>query len=143
MVAASTVSPGEVMNWNGQRADARQNLMATKAQTLYQRQLGDLQYSRNLKDMGRQFDQQRVGIPTQFARQGTLRSGLYQRALQNYGLDRLGALNGLQLAHMGGQGGLVLQDRGAEDQYASALQRILGEQYARQAQQAAGIGGWI
>jgi hypothetical protein len=143
MVAVSTVSPGEILNWNGQRADARQNLLSQKANGLYQRHLGQMQYANDLKGLGRRFDQARTNLPTGFIQRGTLQSGLYKDALQRYAQERLGALNDLQLRHQSSQGGMVLQDRGFEDVYAAALQRILGEQYARQASTASGVGGWV
>lgn len=142
MVAVSTVSPGEILNWNGQKADARQNLLSQKAGNLYQQQLNGLQYGQQMADMGRKFNQARVQLPTQFAQRGTLHSGLYQNALQQYAQERLRAQSGLQTAFLQGQGGHVLADRGYEDDYASALQRILGETYARQVQAAAQFGGF-
>lgn len=142
MVAVSTVSPGQTMAWNGQRADARQNLLGSKAGNLYQRQLSGLQYGQQMQQMGDKFNQARVQLPTQFAQRGTLRSGLYQNALARYAQERLQAQNGLQLQFQQGQGDFIFGDRDAEDSYAAALQRILGEQYAAQAQAAANIGQW-
>lgn len=142
MVAVSTVSPAETMNWNNQKAGARQNLLAGQAQNLYQRQLAEMDYSRNLGDFNRQSDQTRRGIPGQFARNGTLRSGLYLKALQDYAQARLSGLSGLQSQYQQQMGGSILQRRGMEDEYGTDLMRILAEQYARQAQAATQIGGW-
>jgi hypothetical protein len=130
------------MQWNGQKADARQNLLSQKAGNLYQRQLSGLDYGQRLQQMGDKFNQARVQLPTSFAQRGTLKSGLYQNALQQYARERLMAHNQLQTQFMQGQGGHILADRGYEDDYASALQRILGETYARQAQAAAQFGGF-
>lgn len=143
MVAVSTVSPAETMNWNGQKADARQNLLGNKANALYQQQLSGLDYGQRLGQMGRKFDQARVQLPSQFAQRGLLQSGIYKNALAQYAQERLQAQNALQTQFQQQQGGFIFDDRGAEDQYAAAIQRILGEQYARQAQAATQIGGWL
>ena len=143
MVAVSTISPAETMNFNNQRSAARQNLLASKAQNLYQRQLADMDFSRNLGDFNRQADQARNQIPTQFAQRGGLTNGLYLQALQRYAQDRISGLGNLQSQFQAGQGGRILQDRGFEDDYANALMQILGQQYARQAQVASGIGGFL
>lgn len=143
MVAVSTVSPGETMNWAGQKAGARQGLMSSKAQNLYQQQLSGLDLAKNLRNHSNQWNQTRMGISTPFAQQGTLQSGLYKNALQQYGRDRMNAYTDIQQGHQVQQGQFSLNDRGYEDDYASQLMRILGEQYARQATQASGIGSWI
>lgn len=142
MTAVSTVSPAETMNWNSQRNAAQQNLLGSKAQNLYQRQLGEMDFSRNVGDFNRRADQQRMQVPTQFAQNGTLQSGLYLNALQRYAQERLSGLNGLQTQFQAQNGGQILEDRGLEDDYASQLMRILAEQYARQATTATQIGGW-
>lgn len=142
MVAVSTVSPAETMNWNSQRTAAQQNLLGSKAQGLYQRQLAEMDYSRNLGDFNRQADRARTQVPTQFAQRGMLQSGLYLQALQRLAQDRLSGLSGIQNQYQAQQGGFILGDRNAEDEYANNLMRILAEQYARQAQTATQIGGF-
>ena len=142
MTSVSTVSPAETMNWNNQRNAVQQNLLGSKAQNLYQRQLSEMDYSRNLGDFNRQADQARLKVPTQFARQGTLNSGLYLNALQRLAQERLSGLGGIQNQYQASQGGMILGERNAEDEYANNLMRILAEQYARQAQTATQIGGW-
>lgn len=143
MVAVSTISPAETMNFNNQRSAAQNNLLGGKAQNLYQRQLAEMDFSRNLGDFNRQADQSRLQIPGGFAQRGTLNSGLYLKALQRYAQDRLSGLSGLQGQYQAAQGGFILGDRGLEDQYADNLMRILAEQYARQAQVASQIGGGL
>jgi hypothetical protein len=142
MVAVSTVSPGQTMAWNGQKADARQNLMGSKAGNLYQQQLSGLQYGQRLGDMQSKFNQARVQLPTQYAQRGILQSGIYKNALAQYAQERLRAQNSLQTQFQMEQGGFIFGDRQAEDDYAAALQRILGEQYGGQATAATNIGGW-
>lgn len=143
MVAVSTVSPGEVNNWNSQRSAASQNLLGQHAQSLYQRQLSEMDFSRNLGDFNRNADQQRLQLPSQFLQRGGLTNGLYRSALGRMTQERLSGLSGLQNRYQAQQGGFILGDRGAEDEYANTLMRILGEQYARQAQAATGIGGFL
>ena len=143
MVAVSTVSPGETMNWANQRASASQNLLSSKTQNAYQQQLGNLDYGKNLANFTRQFDDARMQIPTQFAQRGTLNSGLYRSALARYAQERSAGFGSLQNQQQVSQGGFIFQDREAEDGYAAALQRILGEQYARQATMAGTIGSWV
>lgn len=143
MVAVSTVSPAEIMNWNNQKAAARQNMLAGQAQNLYQRQLAEMDYSRNLADFNRNADKARLQIPGRFAHQGMLHSGLYLKALQDYAQARLGGLSGLQSQYQRQAGGSILQHRGYQDAYDTDLMRILAEQYARQAQAATQLGGWF
>lgn len=143
MVAVSTVSPVEVQNWNNQKSASRQNMLAGQAQNMYQRQLAEMDYSRNLGDFNRQADKTRMQIPGKFAQQGTLNSGLYLKALQDYAQARLGGLSGLQGQYQQQAGGGILQHRGYQDSYDTDLMRILAEQYARQAQAATQLGGWL
>lgn len=142
MVAVSTVSPAETMNWDSQRNGAQTNLLQNKASNLYQRQLSGLNYGEQLAAHGRRFGDIRTQIPGQHIQRGTFNSGLYQNALSRYAVERMGALANLQQGHQAQQGNFILGDRNAEDEYAMAIQRILAEQYARQAQAATQVGGW-
>jgi hypothetical protein len=143
MAAVSTVSPAETMNWDSQRSSAQSNLLQNKAQNLYQQQLQGMAYGENLAGLNKRFDQQRMQVPGEHVRRGTFNSGLYRNGLQEYALERMSALQNLQQGQQVQQGNFILGDRGFEDDYASQIQRILAEQYARQAQAASGLGGFL
>jgi len=131
------------MNWDSQRSGAQTNLLQNKAQNLYQQQLQGMQYGENLQNLNRSFDQRRMQVPGDHIRRGTFNSGLYRNGLQDYALERMQAMQNLQQGQQVQQGNFILGDRGFEDDYASTIQRILAEQYARQAQAASGVGGFL
>lgn len=140
-VTAGSLSPGQVLQYSGQQSDARQNLLQSKASGEYQRAMSALGYGKRMGQMTRQFDRARTALPTQYAQNNTLRSGLYQRGLRDYAMERMAAANDLRSQWMLEQQSGIFGDRGAEDSYAAAIQRILGEQYAAQGFAAGQLGG--
>ena len=143
MVAASTVSPAEISNWASQRSSAKQNMLGTQAGSLYGRQMAGIDYGKSVRDFTKNAQNTRMGLPGAYQKRGLAQSGLYKHALENYAMDRQQGLGDLAMQYQGQIGQFVQGDRGAGDAYAQALQRIAAEQYARQAQQASQVGGWL
>ena len=143
MVAASTVSPAEISNWASQRSGAQQNMLGTQAGSAYGRTLAGIDYGKSVRDFTKNAQNTRMKLPGAYQRQGLAQSGLYKHALENYAMDRQQGMGDLAMQYQGNIGQLVQGDRSATDSYAQALQRIAAEQYARQAQQASQVGGWL
>jgi hypothetical protein len=137
MPAVTTISPGEVMNFNSRSSAARQNLLSSKAAGEYQRQLQRIQFGDRVGDFERQANRGRMQLPTSFISRGVCNSGLYKNALSQYAVDRSSALKGLHTNFQLGQQDSIFNDRSSEDAFAAQMAQINAERYARQAQLAA------
>lgn len=128
----------EQLNAYGQqRADARYGLLSNQAQNQYQRELSDLAFKTNLEDFNIDWGRKRQGLPQGFNERGTLQSGLYHQALQDYGQDRLRGINQLAVQNQLGNNQYTMQGRGYEDQYANAMYGSYNSEYASKADLAA------
>jgi hypothetical protein len=137
MPAVSTISPGEVMNYNNRSNAARQNLLNSKATSQYQKALQSIQYGQSRRNFERQANRTRNSIPTPFISRGLFNSGLYRNALSQYAQERAAGLGDMQTQFQLGQQGFTFADRQAEDAFAMQMAQIEAERYARQAQLAA------
>jgi len=141
MVAVSTISPQQTLQFRQQRNDAKNKLLTSQAQSLYQRQLQNLAHKSRVRGFETQANRTREELPTDFINRGVFRSGIYQGALQRYAADRLQGYNDLNVQNQLNLGGLSLQGRGFEDDYARTLAGSYGNQYATQADIASALRG--
>lgn len=139
--SVSTISPEQLRNYNQGRSTARVGAAQDRARTAYQQGLATQTYGDRVGDYTRQQNYIRQGLPQQFIRGGTFRSGIYQEALKRYAIDRLTGLRNLQRDYQGEQAGLTFQGRGVEDELAQTLANLYGQQYAAQAQIASALKG--
>lgn len=137
MPAVTSISPGEIVNYNSRQNSASENLLNSKATNQYQRALQDIQYGNSVGDYERQANRARMSLPTQWIKRGMFNSGLYKNALSQYAVDRAAGLRNMQNAYQIQQAGYTFNDRQAEDSYASQMAQIEAERYARQAELAA------
>ena len=141
MVAVSTISPQQTMQFRQQRTNAKQGLLTNQAQNLYQRQLADLAYKSRVRGFDTEQGRVREQLPTDYINRGVFRSGIYNTGLKRYAADRLQGLNNLLVQRQAEAGGLSLQGRGFEDDYTRALAGSYGAEHAARADIASALRG--
>jgi hypothetical protein len=141
MVAVSTISPQQTLAFRQQRNDAKNKLLTSQAQNLYQRQLQNLAHKNRVRGFETQQNRAREALPTDFINRGVFRSGIYRDALQKYATDRLQGFNDLTMQNQLNLGGMSLQNRGFEDDYTRALAGSYGGEYAARADIASALRG--
>lgn len=140
-MAVPGLSPQQIYQYQNERNQYGQGLLKSKAQNVYQQQLGNMQLGRDTRNFNTQWDQKRTQLPTNYLQRGIGRSGIYQGALQSYARDRTRGLSDLLLNNQMQQAGMVFQDRGYEDDYANQMTQNYGRQFASQAELAAALRG--
>lgn len=141
MVAVSTITPQQTMQFRQQRKDAKQGLLTNQAQNLYQRSLQNLAHKNRVRGFETQQGRLREDLPTDFINRGVFRSGLYNAGLKRYAQDRLQGFNDLVTQNQLNLGGLSLQGRGYEDDYTRAMAGSYGAEHAARAEIAAALRG--
>lgn len=140
-MAMQGLSPSQLYNFQSQRNAYGQNLLGKKAQNTYQQQLANLQLHRSTQNFNDMWNDRRNALPTSYLQRGVYNSGIYQNALQNYARDRSSGLSDLLLNNQLQQAGLVLGNRGFEDEYARQMASNYAQQYATQADIASALRG--
>jgi len=140
-MAVPQLNPQQINQYNQQRSNAGQQLLANQAQTLYQRELSALAYKNNVGKFNIDWGRRREELPTSFIQRGTLRSGLYRQGLQDYAQDRLAGANDLAIQNQLGNNQYTLQSRGHEDDYARTMFGSYGNEYTSKAALAAALKG--
>jgi hypothetical protein len=141
MVAVSTITPQQTLQYNQQRDSAKNQLLTNQAQNLYQRQLQDLAHKNQVRGFETTQNRAREALPTDYINRGIFRSGIYRQGLQDYAADRLQGFNNLSTQHQLNLGNLSLQGRGYEDDYTRALSGSYGNEYAARADIASALRG--
>lgn len=137
----ASLSPTQLAQYQNQRNTAKQGLLTNQAQNQYQSQLLDISQSADARRFGTQWDRTRVNLPTNYIQRGVFDSGIYQTGLQNYALDRYQDFEKMQNQYQQAKGGLALQGRGYQDDYARQMYGSYGAQYASAAELAAQLRG--
>lgn len=143
MAYSPTVTPAEEQSLFQQRATNRTRYLRGIAQNNYQYGQAKLDRSKQLQKFGISWGRSREALPGQFQGRGLMNSGIYQDALQNYGIDRQMAaddltsqyqrqLSGLNMdlgdLHMGYTGtnlGIDLDEQTRRSVIAAALKSVM------------------
>lgn len=139
--AVTTISPEQQLQYQQGRANARSNLLQSKAENQYRQGLATQAYGDQVQDYNTQQGRVREQLPNTFIQGGIFHSGIYRDALKNYAIDRLAGERGLQRNYQQQMADLIFGDYGAENQYAQTVANLFGNQYAAQASIAAALKG--
>lgn len=99
MAYSPTVTPAEEQSIYQQRATNRTNYMRGIARNNYAYGQAKLDRSRDLQKFGIAWGRTREALPGVYQSRGLMNSGIYQDALQNYGIDRQMAADDLTSAY--------------------------------------------
>lgn len=99
MAYSPTVTPAEEQSLFQQRASNRTNYLRGLAQNNYQYGQAKLDRAKQLQKFGISWGRTREQLPGSFQGRGLMNSGIYQDALQNYGMDRQFAADDLTSAY--------------------------------------------
>ena len=135
------LSPLEYASLGNQRRQATSQYGLGRAQIDYQRSQAATANSQQMADLRRQYTQMREQLPGGFAQRGLLNSGLYARALKNYGTERQEATNRAAQGYQERLAGLDIEQRATETSYSDAMAALAAEEQARRAQIAATLRG--
>jgi len=135
------LSPSETALFNQRRSKLRTDYGTGKAQNQFERGQLDLDYDLTKRNLGSEWGRARTHLPGAYARGGTLNSGVYQRALQDYAAQRGLAFEGAAREYQRGLGQLGVRSTAQSNAYTSGLNLIAAEEQARRAQLAASLQG--
>jgi hypothetical protein len=134
-----TLDPQSVQAYESAKTRARQKRDQDLATNAYARFVSQQRYGRTRNDLSKAYTQERDTTPDSFAARGTLNSGLYQQALQDYAsrrsqdFSRLGEDQAQQL------GEFDRQATGISTGYEDALAEIEAQRQAQIAAIAAAL----
>ena len=130
---AGILTPDDFAYFEQQRRRIRNQYLQGEQQVKYQGSLLSADYSRNKRDLTREFDRMRRGLSSPFAQGGTLNSGLHQRALGDFAIDRSTAFSDLLAKYLEQKSGLS-QSRGQLSSiYKSSMDDVASAEAARRA----------
>lgn len=137
----STITPEQQAQYQQGRSNATADRSRNQAGNIYQQGLASQQYADNLQSFNTQQNRTRENLPSSYIQRGVFNSGIYRDALRRYAIDRLQGQRGLQNNYQAQANGLVMQNRGYEDDYAETMANLFGNQYAAQASIASALKG--
>ena len=85
------LDPNLVYNFQQQRNNYASNHMAGSAELAQRQGLGELGYQNTLRQMNTQYDRQRGTLPSPFLAKHMYRSGMYNRAKNEFNTDKMNA----------------------------------------------------
>lgn len=124
----------EILDFENQRANARNDIGRQLAQTGFERGLLALQRTRQIEDVTRNFADRRATFDGGFAGRGLLRSGIRNRAHRLHGENRGRAFGDIDFEFEGADGRFALGEQNLNDQLSDILARIDVEQQTRSGQ---------
>jgi hypothetical protein len=131
------LSPFEILQFSQQEDQLRETLGAQLARIAFERGNAGINYQRSLDALGEQYQKAFQGYAPSYARRGMLRSGLYQRALKDWGNARIKDFGDLELSNSQRMGNFDLARQQYEGALASGLGRINTQRSTLRAQRAA------
>lgn len=134
-------SPGEIASWNNRRSIARQQYANQLASQQFARQQAGLSRESAMQNWQNQTAAGRSALPTSYSQRGLFRSGIFQRGLRDFYLNRLNAQQGIQTDYAQAYGATQAAEANAANTLAQVLAQIDTEEQARRAALAAEIRG--
>lgn len=114
---APTITPAETQSVQRNRSTARNNYLRGINQNDFERGQAGIDRTQALQRFGVVWGRTREALPGQFQARGLMNSGIYQGALENYGVDRTMAGNQITNAYDARMGGLGQQRSNLETQF--------------------------
>lgn len=127
------LSADDLTYFEGQKRQTQQQYGLGLAQNAYQRKTTKAMGGLQRGDLVRQFDAMRRQLPSNYAAGGTLNSGLWQKAMKDYGSQRQGSLAQFDTEQSAKLGGYDISDAQLETIYKGAIDDITSAQAARRA----------
>jgi hypothetical protein len=137
------IDPVEQESWDNRRRRATDLNQSQRAQFEFQR--GNIQQRQGLDtaSLARRFDRMRAQIPGRMAARGLANSGIYKRALTDYGTDRQAASAELAARYQEMLGNNLYQQQQSQINYSNTIGDIDDAERIRRAQIAASLQGLI
>lgn len=134
-----TLDPQSVQAYEGAKTRAKQKRDQDLATNAYARFVSQQRFGRTRDDMTKAYAQERDRTPNKYAASGTLNSGLYQQALQDYASRRSQDSSRLDADESYQLGEFDRQATGISTGYESALAEIEAQRQAQIAAIAAAL----
>ena len=135
------LSPWEIIGYQNRLDSVRQNYQSQTAGTQYNREMLDLNNTRNVYDMAQGFDRQANSLPGSFVRRGLLNSGMAKRAWTDYGSNRLRAEDRQRENYTKQYNQYGAMDQTARDNYGTSWSGIETERAAQASERATYLDG--
>ena len=135
------MSPEEINMYQVRRQQADTAFGRGRANLDYQRGIATQDYNLGRPRITRSWDQAFKQLPSNFARRGLLRSGVYNQGFKDYQTNRENAFSDWELQNTRRMGGFQNQQDDFEAMRTMQLQQIEAEQNARRAALAAQLRG--
>lgn len=139
--SVSSITPEQQLQYDQGRANARQDLLRSQAGNLYQQGTLQQDFTDSVQDYETEQNRKRESLPTAFIQGGIFNSGIYREALKRYAIDRLSGQRNIQRQYQQRLNDLTFSGRNAEDEYATTVANLFGNQYAAQASIASALKG--
>ncbi len=134
-----TLDPQSVQAYESAKTRAKQKRDSDLATNAYARFVSQQRFGRTRDDMSKAYGQERTRTPNKYAASGTLNSGMYQQALQDYAYRRSQDASRLLADETQQLGEYDRQATGISTGYESALAEIEAQRQAQIAAIAAAL----
>lgn len=135
------IEPAEQASWDGRRRRATNQYQRGQAQGVFNRGVARQNEGIETRDLAQRYGKMRENLPGQFARRNMLNSGIFGRALQDYGSERTTSFGNLASRYQQQFGQLDLTDQSATGGYNDQLGDINEQEALRRSQLASALRG--
>lgn len=128
-----TLSPDDLTYFEQQRRRIRNQYLQSAGEIKHQGTSLANDYARSKRDLTTQFGRGRGGVSAPFAQNGLLHSGLYQKALTDYAIDKNNAFSDLLAKYTEQQGAMKNSLGNLLSTYKSSMDDVASAEAARRA----------